>query len=879
MGSTRIDAPEVQPIDIAKQIRDTASAYRQAAPDIIAAERDLRGPMQQLALQDAQTALMGGVTPAMQRDVEAKEQQFLAAQQRRASAEEDIQSRIDTLTGKTGYDDAAELARLRNLKDEYTDALASDPENESLKNGLEDVRVELGEDVPNYRGTGNVGKGFTPEQRQERFAGQQKERNAQEVEKLASELQSLKESGDLSDDAIATLESNFNAAADAVLDANPGMLELSKRAVESQAEVGRKLKDAAAKGEFQTISELAPDLVDLYRKSDPASQNLADLATQRAEQVSTQTPSEAQASFRTLATTLAERGDPTTAAQTGVGAAREGLQAAGADLGAAQQALGNLAQTVGQRVPGGELGRQAREEAARLIGQPAMGQTADQQTVAQQIGQLLAGPQAGAAEQRLLDVAGQGPSAAEQQLLQAAARPESAQAQALAQFGEQALQGGQRGASDVEQALQQQALQQLGFQAAGASPEEQALQQRIGSLIDSAGTLSPTQQRQIEQETLALGERQGRVRDVSTAAGVAGRLSEARRADEAQDLMAAQQLLGQQQAMQQARTAEELQRMGMGGQFAGQTEALAQQRLAEERALQQMGVGATGTAAQLQAQQAGLQQQALQAAGGLAGQRTGQAQQALGAAGGLEQARLAQQLQGTGLAQNIAQAGFASEMAGREHQLREFGVGAQEAARFAQQQAQQDAMRAQVIGQQAGLAGQQAAFAGQEARLAGQEFAQQAGLEQQQFQQQAQRDAALASLYGQQAGLEQQQFAQQQALAGQDDRRLAQAFQMQRAIGPEIGAFFGRPASQAEGLQVLGMGQQQAMYGTTPQATDPMMGVNLALQQQANQTALQAGAMSASAQAQGGLMGGIGRIAGGLLGGAGAAGGFGALFS
>ena len=879
MGGTRIEAPEVQPIDVARQIRDTSRAYREATPDIIAAERALRGPMQQLALQDAQTALMGGVTPAMQRDVEAKEQQFLAAQQRRASAEEDIQSRIDTLTGKTGYDDAAELARLRNLKDEYTDALASDPENESLKNGLEDVRVELGEDVPNYRGTGNVGKGFTPEQRQERFAGQQKERNAQEVEKLASELQSLKESGDLSDDAIATLESNFNAAADAVLDANPGMLELSKRAVESQAEVGRKLKDAAAKGEFQTISELAPDLVDLYRKSDPASQNLADLATQRAEQVSTQTPSEAQASFRTLATTLAERGDPTTAAQTGVGAAREGLQAAGADLGAAQQALGNLAQTVGQRVPGGELGRQAREEAARLIGQPAMGQTADQQTVAQQIGQLLAGPQAGAAEQRLLDVAGQGPSAAEQQLLQAAARPESAQAQALAQFGEQALQGGQRGASDVEQALQQQALQQLGFQAAGASPEEQALQQRIGSLIDSAGTLSPTQQRQIEQETLALGERQGRVRDVSTAAGVAGRLSEARRADEAQDLMAAQQLLGQQQAMQQARTAEELQRMGMGGQFAGQTEALAQQRLAEERALQQMGVGATGTAAQLQAQQAGLQQQALQAAGGLAGQRTGQAQQALGAAGGLEQARLAQQLQGTGLAQNIAQAGFASEMAGREQQLREFGVGAQEAARFAQQQAQQDAMRAQVIGQQAGLAGQQAAFAGQEARLAGQEFAQQAGLEQQQFQQQAQRDAALASLYGQQAGLEQQQFAQQQALAGQDDRRLAQAFQMQRAIGPEIGAFFGRPASQAEGLQVLGMGQQQAQYGTTPQATDPMLGVNLALQQQANQTALQAGAMSASAQAQGGLMGGIGRIAGGLLGGAGAAGGFGALFS
>ena len=98
-------------------------------------------------------------------------------------------------------------------------------------------------------------------------------------------------------------------------------------------------------------------------------------------------------------------------------------------------------------------------------------------------------------------------------------------------------------------------------------------------------------------------------------------------------------------------------------------------------------------------------------------------------------------------------------------------------------------------------------------------------------------------------------------------------------MGPDIGAFFGRPASQAEGLQVLGMGQQQAMYGTTPQATDPMMGVNLALQQQANQTALNTGAMAANAQSQGGFFGGLGSIAGGLLGGAGAAGGFGALFS
>ena len=760
MGGTRIEAPEVQPIDIAEQIRQTTRAYRQSTPDIIAAERALRGPLQQLALQDAQTALMGGVTPDMLRTRDAAEQQLQTAQRERASAEQDIQSRIDALS-TDGYDDGQELERLNNLRDEYIDLVARDDENkEAFQATLDTINAEI--------------FSFTPEQREERFASQQQSRKEQEVEKLASELQSLKESGDLSDDAIATLESNFNAAADDVLDANPGMLELSRRAVESQAEVGRKLKDAAAKGEFQTISELAPDLVKLYRESDPASQNLADLASQRAEQVSTQSPSEAQKSFR------------------------------------------NLAQQISGRTPGGELGESARAGAQELMGREAMGQTADQQTVAGQIQQLLQGPQAGQAEQRLLEAAGQGPSAAEQRLLEAAGRPASAEAQALSQFGQQALQGGQRAASDVEQTLQQQALQQLGFQAAGASPEEQALQQRIGGLIDSAGTLSPTQQRQIEQEALALGQRQGRVRDTSTAAGVAGRLSEARRADESQDLMAAQQLLGQQQAMQQARTAEELQRMGMGGQFAGQSEALAQQRLAEERALQQMGVGATGTAAQLGAQQAGLSQQALQAAGGLAGQRTGQAQQALRGAGSLEQARMGQQLQGTGLAQNIAQAGFASEMAGREQQLREFGVGAQEAARFAGQQAQQD--------------------------------------------------AALASLFGQQAGLEQQQFAQQQALAAQDDRRLQQAFGMQRALGPDIGAFFGRPDSQAEGLKVIGMGQQQAMYGTTPQATDPMMGVNLALQQQANQTALNTGAMAASAQAQGGLFGGIGRIAGSFLG-------------
>lgn len=732
MGSTRIDAPEVQPIDIGKQIRETAAAYRQATPDIIAAEQALRGPMQQLALQDYQTALFGGASPAAFEQRQQAEAALQQARNQRADQERSLNQRIDALK-ETGFNADQERERLRQLEGDYVRYVGMGDENQAkYQQTLDTIRAELE---------------FDDAELEERFGASQQERRETEIQNLANELTTLKDSGALSDDVIANLEGEFETAANAVLEENPGILELSRMAVESQFAVGEKLKKAAAENEFRTISELAPDLVDLYRQVDPASTSLADLASKRAEQLASGTPSTAQ-------TGLAE-----------------------------------LAESIGARAPGGPLGEKVKTGAEALMGREAMGQTAEQQTVARQIGQLLQGPQAGAAEQALLRAAGQAPSA---------------EAQALGQFGQRALEAGPRAASDVEQALQQQTLRQLGFQAAGPSAEEQAIQEQILGLARSAGTLTPEQERRVAQEALALSARQGREMDISAAAGIAGRTSEARRQDQVSDLMAAQQLLGQQQAMQQARTAEELQRMGMGGQFAGQTEAMAQQRLAEQRAMQQMGVGATGTAAQLQAQQAGLSQEALRGAGSL------------------EQARMAQQLQGTGLAQDIAQAGFATQMAGREQQLREFGLGAQEAARLAQQQAQQE--------------------------------------------------AALASLYGQQFGMEQQRQAQ-------EGQALGQAFGMQRAMSPDIGAFFGRPASQAAGLQVLGMGQQQAMYGTTPQATDPMLGVNLALQQQANQTALNTGAMAASAQAQGGLFSGLGGIAGGLLGGAGAAGGFGALFS
>jgi mannose/fructose/N-acetylgalactosamine-specific phosphotransferase system component IID len=55
------------------------------------------------------------------------------------------------------------------------------------------------------------------------------------------------------------------------------------------------------------------------------------------------------------------------------------------------------------------------------------------------------------------------------------------------------------------------------------------------------------------------------------------------------------------------------------------------------------------------------------------------------------------------------------------------------------------------------------------------------------------------------------------------------------------------------------------MYGTTPQAVNPDAGVNLAMSQAKNQTALDAAAMSATGQAKAGMMSGIGNILGSVI--------------
>jgi hypothetical protein len=187
----------------------------------------------------------------------------------------------------------------------------------------------------------------------------------------------------------------------------------------------------------------------------------------------------------------------------------------------------------------------------------------------------------------------------------------------------------------------------------------------------------------------------------------------------------------------------------------------------------------------------------------------------LQAAGSLESQRRAQGLQATGLAGDIQQRGFTQDIAAQQAQLQQLAGGAQ--------------------------------------------------LSQQLYGQDVSRQQMLAGLLGQQESLARARTQEEMAQTGQGMAALQQAMGMSKAITPDIGAFFGRPVSQGPGLSVLSAGQQQAMYGTTPQAVNPDAGVNLAMSQAKNQTALDAAAMSATAQAKAGMMSGIGSIIGAAI--------------
>jgi hypothetical protein len=118
-----------------------------------------------------------------------------------------------------------------------------------------------------------------------------------------------------------------------------------------------------------------------------------------------------------------------------------------------------------------------------------------------------------------------------------------------------------------------------------------------------------------------------------------------------------------------------------------------------------------------------------------------------------------------------------------------------------------------------------------------------------------------SALLGQQAGLQQQRF-------GQGQQALQSAYGMQRGISGDLGAtILGRP-SQSIGLggQMLGQAQQGAAGQMGPQLFDPNMGVNIAMQNQSNQTNY-AGAMAqAGAARSAGTMGMLGTLGGAAIG-------------
>jgi hypothetical protein len=76
----------------------------------------------------------------------------------------------------------------------------------------------------------------------------------------------------------------------------------------------------------------------------------------------------------------------------------------------------------------------------------------------------------------------------------------------------------------------------------------------------------------------------------------------------------------------------------------------------------------------------------------------------------------------------------------------------------------------------------------------------------------------------------------------------------------------GRPSSAIGlGSQMLGQAQAGAAGPMGPQLFDPNVGINMAMQQQANQVAYAGAQAQADASRTAGMMGGLGAIGGGLL--------------
>ena len=663
MGSTSVQAPKIEPVNVYKALTDTARAYRDAAPNIVQAEKAIRPEMQKLALADASTALLGDSRQARQ-DSAAAQAALDEARGERVTLEREIQARIDEIENRK-FNPETERNRLRQQKEDYLGFIGdTQKQQRELQKtaGLDDGDIadnaakakKLDDVIADYKQAIGVmdaeiagGDDYLTTEFKKDFD----DRNQQDLGKIKLELDNLKTTGALSDEAIEQLEGNATAAADAVLDSNPGMVDLADYAVKRQFETGQELKKAAADNEFSTIARLAPDLVELYRDSDPGSVDIAELASDKATEM---------------------------------------IQRPEMLASEPQTALRDLRTQVERTTPGGALGREVQQATSDMLGQGELTTpTAVMQQVRDQVSNLIGGPATSAAEQALLSAGGAAPggaaqadalsrfgqaqlgatqapasaletalgTAAQQQLgatqgdpsaaqramagaatrdiaatergaseteralsqaaqtgLGAGPRAEGSREQALTQAGldllqqqaggpsavqdamsaqaMQNMQAGVRGASELEQALGLSAMSGMDAQQRAASPEQVALQSRINELIGGAGRLSGMEQRQVEQEMLALQQRQGRARDTGAAAAVTGRMAEARRADLGQDLAQASALLGQQDALTQARIQEQMQARAMGQQgavSAAGLEAARQDEMLRQQALGQQG--------------------------------------------------------------------------------------------------------------------------------------------------------------------------------------------------------------------------------------------------------------------------------------------------
>jgi len=228
-------------------------------------------------------------------------------------------------------------------------------------------------------------------------------------------------------------------------------------------------------------------------------------------------------------------------------------------------------------------------------------------------------------------------TAAEAQLAQAGmGQFRSSDEEAL--LGQAAMGQFQRGAGEMQ-------LAQAGMgQFQQAAPGEQQITQAGMDFLSRGGNLTPTQLRNVVQQSRAGSQARGRVGDQSGLANeTAARLAEEMNL-ERQNVGLGSQLLGQGFGMGQ-------QRMGTGAQLLGQEFGMGQQR--------------TGTGAQLLGQRFGMGQQRLGTGAQLLGQEFGIGQQRLGTASNIYGQDLSRDQANAAMRQQTALANQQATMTGR----------------------------------------------------------------------------------------------------------------------------------------------------------------------------------------------------------------------